>query len=241
MRALERDSLLSEAHLSLALVKMAYDFDWPGAEVEFRRAIELNPGFAWAHFWFGRYLTWMGRYDEGTAALQRAKQLDPLSPFISIEMGLPPFFMHRYDEAVENARKTVEMNPSFFFAHYVLGDQLIQKGDYASAITELQTALRLEDSPVNLAGLGRAYAAAGETTKANSILRELSTRTYPPPYDIALIYSVMGKRDQAFEWLEEAYEDRNDQLIWLKGDPRMDPLRSDPRFVTLIRKLGLDK
>ncbi len=240
LRALERDSLLSEAHLSLALVKLAYDFDWPGAEVEFRRAIELNPGFAWAHFWCGRYLTWMGRYDEGTAELQRAKQLDPLSPFISIEMGLPAFFMHRYDEAIENARKTVEMNPSFFFAHYVLGDQYVQKGDYASAITELQTALRLENSPTILAGLGRAYAAAGETTKTNSILHELSMRTYPPPYDIALIYCVMGKKNQAFDWLEKAYEDRNDALIWLKGDPRMDPLRSDPRFISLIRKLGLD-
>jgi len=241
MRALERDSLLGEAHLSLALVKLAYDFDWPGAEVEFRRAIELNPGFAWAHFWFGRYLTWMGRYDEGTAALERAKQLDPLSPFISIEMGLPPFFMHRYDEAIENARKTIEMNPSFFFAHYVLGDQLIQKGEYASAITELQAALRLEDSPVNLAGLGRAYAAAGEITKANSTLHELSTRTYPPPYDIALIYCVLGNKDHALKWLEKAYEDRSDQMIWLKGDPRLDPLRSDPRFKALIRKLGLDK
>jgi len=239
-RALERDSLLSEAHLSLALVKMAYDFDWPGAEVEFRRAIELNPGFAWAHFWFGRYLTFMGRYEESTAELQRAQQLDPLSPFISIEMGLPAFFMHRYDEALENSRKTVEMNPSFFFAHYVLGDQYVQKGDYASAITELQAALRLDGSPVILAGLGRAYAAAGETTKANSILRELSTRPYPPPYDIALIYCVMGKKDHALEWLEKAYEDKNDQLIWLKGDPRVDPLRSDPRFMTLIRKLGLE-
>jgi len=241
MRALERDSLLSETHLSLALVKLAYDFDWPGAEVAFRRATELNPGFAWAHFWFGRYLTWMGRYDEATAELERAKQLDPLSPFISVEMGLPAFFMHRYDEALENARKTVEMNPSFFFAHFVLGDQYVQKGDYVSAITELQAAVQLEDSPVILAGLGRAYAAAGETTKAYSILRELSTRPYPPPYDIALIYCSMGKKDQAFEWLEKAFEDRNDQLIWLKGDPRVDPLRSDPRFISLLKRLGLDK
>jgi eukaryotic-like serine/threonine-protein kinase len=241
IRALERDSLLSEAHLSLALVKMAYDFDWSGAEAEFRRAIELNPGFAWAHFWFGRYLTWMGRYDEATAELQRAKQLDPLSPFISIEMALPAFFRRRYDETIEIARKTVEMYPSFFFAHYVLGDQYVQKGDYPSAIAEFQAAIRLDDSPVLLAGLGRAFAAARETTKANFILHELSTRPYPPPYDIALIYSSMGKRDQAFEWLEQAYEDRNDGLIWLKCDPRLDPLRSDPRFTTLTKKLGLEK
>jgi serine/threonine-protein kinase len=241
MRALERDSLLSEAHLSLALVKLAYDFDWPGAEVEFRRAIELNPGFVWAHFWLGRYLTWMGRYDEATAELQRAKQLDPLSPFISIEMSLPAVFMHRNDEALENARHTVELDPSFYFAHYVLGDKYLQKGDYASAITEFEVALRLEDSPVILAGLGRAHAAAGDTTKANSILLDLTRRPYPPPYDIALIYSVMGKKDQALDWLEKAYKDRNDMVIWLKGDPRVDVLRSDPRFVTLIRKLGLEK
>ena len=239
LRAIERDSLLSEAHLSLALVKMAYDFNWSGAEAEFHRAIELNPGFAGAHFWFGRYLTWLGRYDEATAELQRAKQLDPLSPFISIEMGLPAFFMRRYDEALENARKSVEANPSFYFAHYVLGDQYIQKGDYSSAIAEFQAALRLEDSPVLLAGLGRAYAAAGETAKADSILHELSKRPYLPAYDIALIYSSMGKRDLALGWLEQAYEDRHDALIWLKCDPRLDRLRSNPRFMTLIRKLGL--
>jgi serine/threonine protein kinase/tetratricopeptide (TPR) repeat protein len=241
MRAIERDSLLSEAHLSLALVKMAYDFDWSRTEVEFRRAIELNPGFAWAHFWYGRYLTWLGRYDEATRELQQAKRLDPLSPFISIEMGLPAFFMHRYDEAIDNARKTIEMNPSFYFAHYVLGDQYIQKRDYSAAIAEFQATLQLDDSPVVLAGLGRAYAAAGETTKADSILRELSTRHYPPAYDIALIYTSMGKKDQAFEWLQRAYEDRNDGLIWLKGDPRVDQLRSDPRFMALMKKLGLEK
>jgi eukaryotic-like serine/threonine-protein kinase len=241
MRAIERDSLLGEAHLSLALVKMAYDFDWPGSEVEFHRAIELNPGFAWAHFWFGRYLAFMGRFEEAAAELERAKQLDPLSPFISIEVGLPPMLMRQYDKALENARNVVEANPSFYFAHYVLGDQYIQKGDYARAITEFQAALRLDDSPVILAGLGKAYAAAGDTTKANSIVRDLSARPYPPPYDIALIYCVMGMKGQAVQWLEKAYEDRNEELIWLKEDPRVDPLRSDPRFVSLIKKLGLDK
>jgi serine/threonine-protein kinase len=240
VRAIERDSLLSEAHLSLALVKMAYDFDWSGAEVEFRRAIELNPGFAWAHFWFGRYLTFLGRYDEGTEELQHAKRLDPLSPFISIEMGFPAFFMHRYDDALDNARKTIETNPSFYFAHYVLGDQYIQKGDYSSAAAEFQIAIKLDDSSVLLAGLGRAYAAAGEATKATSILHELSMRPYPPAYDIALIYSSMGKKDQAVEWLQKAFDDRN-ELIWLKCDPRLDQLRSHPRFMTLIKKLGFEK
>ena len=241
LRAVERDGQLSEAHLSLALVKMAYDFDWPGAEAEFRRAIELNPGFAGAHFWFGRYLTFLGRYDEAMAELQRAHQLDPLSPFINIEMGLPAFFMHRYDEALENARKAVEMNPSFYFARYVLGDQYLQKGDYSSAIAELQIALRMENSSVVLAGLGRACAAAGETTRADSILKALSMYPYPPSYDIALIYCSMGKKDRAIELLQQAYEEKNDQVIWLKGDPRVDPLRSDSRFIALVRKLGLEK
>ncbi len=241
LRAVERDGQLSEAHLSLALVKMAYDFDWPGAEAEFRRAIELNPGFAGAHFWFGRYLTFLGRYDEGKAELQRAHQLDPLSPFINIEMGLPAFFMRRYDEALENARKAVEMNPSFYFARYVLGDQYLQKGDYSSAISEFQIALRMENSSVVLAGLGRAYAAAGETTRADSILKALSMYPYPPSYDIALIYCSMGKKERAIELLQQAYEEKNDQVIWLKGDPRVDPLRSDSRFIALVKKLGLEK
>jgi eukaryotic-like serine/threonine-protein kinase len=241
LRAVERDGQLSEAHLSLALVKMAYDFDWPGAEAEFLRAIELKPGFAGAHFWFGRYLNFMGRYHEAMAELQRAHQLDPLSPFINIELGLPAFFMRRYDISLGNARRAVEMNPSFFFAHYVLGDQYLQNGDHASAIGEFQAALRLDDSPVVLAGLGRAYAAAGEIARADSILQKLSTYPYPPSYDIALIYCSMGRKDKAIELLQQAYEEKNDQIIWLKRDPRVDPLRSDSRFIALIKTLRLEK
>ena len=241
LRAVERDGQLSEAHLSLALVKMAYDFDWPGAEAEFRLAIELNPGFAGAHFWFGRYLTFLGRYDEAMAELQRAHHLDPLSPFINVEMGLPAFFKHRFDEALENARRAVKMNPSFYFARYVLGDQYLQKGDYSSAISELQMALRMENSSVVLAALGRACAAAGETTRADSILEALAQYPYPPSYDIALIYCAMGKKDRAIELLEQAYEEKNEQVIWLKGDPRVDPLRSDSRFIALVKRLGLEE
>jgi serine/threonine protein kinase/tetratricopeptide (TPR) repeat protein len=241
MKALERDSLLAEAHLSLALVKMGYDFDWPGAEVQLRRAIDLNPGFAWAHFWLGRYLTFQGRYEEGIAALKRAKQLDPLSPFVSLEMGLPLFFMRRYDEALQNARATVEMNPSFAFAHYVLGDQYILKKEYAAAITEIQEAMRLDNSPVFLAKLAEAYAAAGETGKVNSILKELPSRLYPPAYDIALIYVALGNKDKALEWFQRAYDDRSDAVLWLKNDPRLDAYRSEPKFNQLIRKLGLEK
>jgi tetratricopeptide (TPR) repeat protein len=133
------------------------------------------------------------------------------------------------------------MNPSFFFALYVLGDQYLQKGDHASAIGEFQAALRLEDSPVVLAGLGRAYATAGETVRVDSILKKLSTYPYPPSYDIALIYVSMGKKDRAIDFLVQACDERNDQVIWLKGDPRVDPLRSDSRFLTLIKKLGLEK
>jgi TolB-like protein/tRNA A-37 threonylcarbamoyl transferase component Bud32 len=241
VQALERDSLLSEAHLSLALVKLGYEFDWPGTETQLRRAIELNSGFAWAHFWLGRYLTLQGRYEESIAELKQAKQLDPLSPFICVEMGLPFSFMRRYDEAIENARKTIEMNPSFAFAHYVLGDQYLNKREYTAAIAEYQSALRFEDAPVFLAGLGRAYAAAGEIAKVNSILRDLSNRTYPPAYDIALIYLGMGKKDKALEWFQHVYDDRNDMLLWLKNDPRLDPIRSDGGFIQLIRKLGLEK
>ena len=241
MQALERDSLLAEAHLSLAFVKMGYDFDWSGTETQLRRAIELNPGFAWAHFWLGRYLTLQGRYEEGIAELKRAKQLDPLSPFICLEQGFPALFMRRYDDVIQNARATIEMYPSFAFAHFVLGDQYVLKREYATAVAEYQSALRLDNSPVFLAGLGQAYAAAGETGKANSILRDLSMGTYPPPYRIALVYAAMRNKDQVLRWLQRAYDDRNDELIWLKNDPRLDPYRSEPRFMKLIKKLGLEK
>ena len=239
-RALDLDSQLGEAHLSLALVRMGYEFDWPGAETEFRRAIELNPGSAWAHLYLGRFLIWMGHHDEGSSEIQRAHQLDPLSPFIRNELCLAPFFMRRYDVAIGIVRTTLTLHPSFTFAHYVLGDQYVQTGDYASAIAEFQSAVASDDTPVFLAGLARAYAASGQRAKADSVVHVLSTRPYPPAYDIALIYVAMGKKDQAFEWLQQAYDDRNDGMIWLKGDPRVDPLRPEPRFKTLLRQLGVD-
>src|SRR5512135_2377821 len=204
-RAIGLDSLLSEAHLSLAIVRMAYEYSWAGAEAEFRRAIDLNPRIAWTHFWYGRYLTWMGRYDESTVELQRAGQLDPLSPFIRNEQVLPLFFMRRYDEAIGIVRTTLTMYPSFFLGHFVLGDQYVQKGNYAQAVQEFQAAVASDSSPVFLAGLARAYAASGKTGRADSIVRELRTRPYPPAYDISLIYAAMGKKDQALGWLQQAY------------------------------------
>jgi tetratricopeptide (TPR) repeat protein len=237
-RAIERDSTLSEAHLSLAIVKMAYDYDLPGAEVEYRRAIDLNPGSAWAHFWFGRFLTFMGRLKEGMNELQEARQLDPLSPFINNEQGLPLFFMRQYDAVIANARRVLAQHPSFFFAHFVIGDGYIQTGKPDSALSEFQAALESDDSPVFLAGLARANAALGRISAADSIIRLVRTQPYPPAYDIALVYASMGKKDQAFRWIQQAYDDRNENVIWLKGDPRFDVLRSDARFETLVQNFG---
>ncbi len=182
--------------------------------------------------------TWTGHLEEAIAELRQAGQLDPLSPFISTEQGLPLFFMRRYDEVIANARKVLTQQPSFGFAHFVIGDQYMQKGKPDSAISEFQAAVAGDDSPVFIAGLARAYAAAGRNSAADSVIQHLRTRPYPPAHDIALAYAAMGKKDHAFRWLQQAIDDRNENMVWPNGDPRLDVLRSDDRFTILVRKLA---
>ena len=228
-RALAIDGKLAEAHNSRAFVAENYEWDWPLAEREYKRAIELNPNYATAHQWYGEYLAATGRFDEGLEELKQAERLDPLSLIINSDLGLPFFFARQYDEAIEQWRKTVELDPNFWLAHYALALVYEQKGMYEEAISESKKALNLfVDSPWVLGGLGHIYAVSGHRNEAYQVLDELKERAqkcYVSPFDVALIHAGLGETDEALEWLEKAYEERNQWLTWLRVEPRLDGLR----------------
>jgi len=241
-KALEIDETLAEAHAPLGAAREAYDWDWVGAEKEYKRAIELNPGYATAHQWYAMYLSEMGRHDEAVAEIRRAQELDPLSLIINATGGYVFFFARRYDEAIAQCRRTLELNPGFYSGHSFLGWAYEQEKLYAQAISEYQKAIALEPgNPALAAELARACAAAGKRTEALkgiSQLKELSKQRYVSPYLMAQIHAALGDIDQACAWLEKAYEERSGELCMLKVDPRNDPLRSEPRFQDLLRRMN---
>ena len=243
-KALELDDTLAEAHNALATVKGDYDWDWPGAEREFRRAIELNPGYATAHQWYGELLSNLGRYEEALAEIKRAQQLDPLSLIINAVSGRTLLAAGQDDLAIEQLRKTLEIDPNFARAHWLLGMAYLRKGAFAEAIAEFQRAATLSPNIIEYkGGLGHAYGRAGKRAEAHKLLYELkehSKRRYVSSCDFAAIYAGLGEKDQAFAFLEKAYEQRDPKLVlWGNVGPLLDPLRSDPRFADLLRRVGL--
>ena len=243
VRALEIDEALAEAHNSLAFVRLLYDWDWQDAERQFKRALKLNPGYATAHHWYAEHLAAMGRRDEALAQMKRALELDPLSLIINTLAGWVYYRARNYDQAIAELQRTLEMDPNFVPAHLFLGWSYLQKGLYKEAVSEFESAKQFSESDtVALAGLGHVYAKAGQTSKARKVLselKELSKTSFVSPYDIALIYVALGDRDKAFEWLDKAYESRSEMLVWTKIDPMLDPIRTDPRFVDLLQRVGL--
>jgi serine/threonine protein kinase/tetratricopeptide (TPR) repeat protein len=243
IKALEIDNTLAEAHASLGMTLMSYEWDWAGAEREFQRAIELDPNYATAHHWYGICLSATSRSEQAIASLKRAQQLDPVSLIINADIGLALHFARRYDEAIEQIRKAQELDPNFTAGRRHLGMAYEQKGMYTEAIAELQKAVNASPgSPFALGSLGHAYAVSGEREKARQLLsdlRELSKRRYVSPFDTAVIYAGMGDEERAVEWLEKAFDDRSLEMIFLKVDPRFDRLHADPRFANLLRRMGL--
>jgi serine/threonine-protein kinase len=241
-KALELDDTLAEAHTSLAWARF-HDWDWIGAEKEFKRAVELNPGYPTAHSWYGEYLMGLGRFDEALTEMSRAYELDPLSPVTNLALGSRFFYTRQYPKAIEQCQKTLTMDAAFVPAHVFLGRAYEQNGAYAEAIAELRKALDLSEGGSNeLAALADAYAVshhASETGKLLEQLKERSRQTYVQPSLMASIYLGLGQKDQAFDWLQKAYEDRSAGLVYLKIDPAFDNIRSDPRFIDLLRRVGL--
>ena len=244
MRALELDDTLAEAHASLGRVLAAYDWDWPSAEKEYKRAIELNPRYATAHQWYGGYLAIIGRSDEAIAERKWAVELEPLSPILNFELGLAFYYARDYDQAIEQFQKTLELDQNFPSAHNFLPAAYEQKGMYNEAAAEFNKAIPLtagSEWTLSKAGLGHLYAVTGKKSKARTVIDELkqaSEQEYVPASSIAFIYAGMGEKDEAFAWLDKAYEQRAFQMQWIKLDPRWDSLRSDARFQDLMRRMG---
>jgi TolB-like protein/DNA-binding winged helix-turn-helix (wHTH) protein/Tfp pilus assembly protein PilF len=241
LKALELDSTLGEAHNSLAFVLDAFDWDLDAAGKEFRRAIELNPGYATAHHWYAWHLSLLGRFDEAIAEMRKAENLDPLSLIINADVAELLVIAHHYDESMAQSRKTIEMDPNFALAHNQLAQAYLQKHMYDEAVAELKKAVQLSgDSPTCIANLARAYVASGKRSEAIRLLNDLKKRSihgYSNGSEIATIYASLGDTDQAMNWLEKAYEERFNPGVLLR--PGFDPLRSDPRFQDLERRVGL--
>jgi eukaryotic-like serine/threonine-protein kinase len=242
-KALQLDNNLAQAHNSLAATASRYDWNWQEAEKEFRRAIALNPNYATAHDWYGQYLVSMGRFEEGLRESDRARELEPLSLTINTNMGLYYFIARQYEQAAKQLTTASEMAPNYAYVHYVLGLVYLQKQTFENAIAEFKRAVSLErDNSRYIASLGVAYAAGGKRSEASKILddlQELSKRRYVSPVRRALIFAYMGgKKDDAIEMFERGYEDHEATMYMLKVFPIFDPLRSDPRFQALLRRMN---
>ncbi len=243
IKALELDSALGEAHNSLAFCLDGFDWDFDSAGKEFRRAIELNPGYATAHHWYAWHLSLLGRYDEAIVEMRKAENLDPLSLIINADLAELLVLAHSYDESIRQSRKTIEMDPTFALAHNQLGQAYLQKQMHDEAIAELQKAVQLSaGSPTCIANLARVYAASGKRSEAAKLLSDLKKRSnpgYSHASEIAVIYAALGDKNQAMTWLEKGYEERFNPGVLLR--PGFDPLRSDPRFQDLVRRIGLSQ
>lgn len=243
LKALEIDDTLAEPHVSLAHVLYYFDRDWTAAEREYKRALELNPNYPTAHQWYAVFLMSAGRFDEALAKNRRAQELDPLSLPINMTLGWILLTARQNDQSIDQLRKTLEMDPNFILAHHRLGLVYEQKGKYEEAIAEFRQVVNLAPGkPLGIAALAHAYALSGKRAEAQRTLAELleiSKQRYVSPVSIALIYAALGEIDQAFAWLEKADQGHDGILVRLKVDPRFDSLRSDPRFIDLVRRVGL--
>jgi len=243
LKAVEMDDSLADAHASLAFIAETLEWDWPAAEREYKRALELNPGYAEAHNWYAGYLMYLGRFDEGIAEAKRARELDPLSLAINNALGGRLLTAGRENEAIEQIQKTLEMDPNFAPAHTSLGWAYLSKGMNEDAIAEFQKGVALSGSdPDESVDLGFAYAVMGKRDEAKRILAKLKKkreRSFVSPAALGIVSGVLGEKDEAFAWLEKAYEVRDPTLTYLKVGPKFTPLRSDPRFQDLLRRMGL--
>jgi adenylate cyclase len=239
-RALELDNTLAEAHTAQAAIA-ANEFRWSDSEKEFQRAIELKPSYAVAHWQYGWMLVWGGRVDEARSEFQRAVDLDPLSPVMTMDLTVPYALQKQYQQAVAQCHKAMDLDPSFFLPHFGLAWVYMLQSNYSRAIEECRTAQAMEPNPIIIGYLGFAYAKNGQHDKAMQTLNELNQlaqHRFVTPFCQALVYVGMGDNGKAIDWFEKAYAERSVWMGWLKVQPMVDPLRSEPRFQALYNKLN---
>jgi eukaryotic-like serine/threonine-protein kinase len=239
-RALELDDSLPEAHVALGGVLQSHLWDWAGAEAAFRRALELDPSHAGAHHWYSDFLSAMGRAGESVATARRAAELDPLNLAINMTLGAAYFYARRYEEAMEQQRKTLDLDPAFAPAHRSMGGALEQLGRYDEAIEEYRKGAALSHDLSASSLLAHAYAVSGRRDEALRLLRELEEAArdrYVSPYSLAAVHAGLGDVDRAFEMLDRAHDSKDRGMSWIFVAPRLDPLRADPRFTDLLRRM----
>jgi adenylate cyclase len=239
LKALELDEGLPQAHTSLALLRFNYDWDWPGAEKEFKRAIELNPGDPNTHHWYSHLLMAMGRAGESLAESESALELAPVDVALHVHLGWHYLRARQYDQAVEQLLKALEMDPKDSLAHLLLGYAYTQKRMFEEALAEYREHTKVGGKSAGIDVIGYVYALSGRREEARQVLEDLK-QAGADPLNVAALHAVLGEKDQAFEWLERAYEQRSADMVNLKVDPRLDGLRSDPRFKALLKRMHLD-
>jgi TolB-like protein/DNA-binding winged helix-turn-helix (wHTH) protein len=244
LKALALDDSLGEAHAALGFYKSVYDWDQPGADIEFRRAIELNPGYTFAHIWRGEVLSLMEQHAEARAELDRARELDPTSLIASDQRGWVLYMARDYDEAIAQIQKTLELEPRFAHAHCWLGKAYLQKGMVLEGLAQLQESASLPggDSPLFLPWLGYAYALSGNRAEAYKVIDAIKSQErkgFGSPSGMAAIYCGLGETNQALDWLEKACQERDPMLPNIQVEPAFDPLRSNTHFQDLVRRSTL--
>jgi TolB-like protein/Flp pilus assembly protein TadD len=241
LKALDLDCSLAEAHTSLAFVKFRFDWAWLDAEREFQRALKLNPRYVRAHHWYALFLAAMGRHDDAIEQIRKAQELDPLALIVSVAEGRILHFARRFDEAIGQFQKILELDPNFIPAHCDLGASMEEKGMLRQALVEFESCVALSHGgPLYVAAVAEVHARLGNREKALKMLSELleAKDLYVSPFSIAFVYSSLGELDEAFSWQEKSYQERDASLAWVKVAPESDALRSDPRFVDLLRRMN---
>ena len=244
MHAVKLDDALPEAHISLGLVRESYEWDWLGAESEFKRAIQLNPNYASSHQWYGDFLTRMGRFDEARVELKKAQELDPLSLLTNTSLGRQLYFTRQYDAAVQQLKKTLDIDPKFVPAQHAIEAAYAQNGMFKEAIGERQKVLTLSGNPDLAAAIGEDFNTGGYPGVMKSWLeglKEVSKRGYVSAYNIAQIYARLGDKNQALASLEMALDQRDSNLTYVNVEPAFDEIRSDPRFQKIVQQMALPR
>lgn len=239
-KAVALDEKSSEAHTALAMVKAQYQWDWAGTESHLKRAIELNPRMIDARDWYGWYLLWQGRNEDALQQIQEAQAIDPLSGSVGTDLGTWYYCQRQFEPAALEFQKLIGLYPTYRPAQIMLGWTRLQQGRFAEAIQGFEKARQLDDSPADIAALGLGLAKAGKKTEALQLLSELQKRAaqeYVSPFDFATIYLGLNDRDQFFAWLEKAYQEHSNYLIYLKRDPMFDEVRADPRFGAMLARI----